>query len=1801
MTRFVNGSNGYKCGQLHSRDEVLKKKNRNEGDKTKFSRVDPNAGCVWHSSEREAPMALNLKSASGAGYTFEDKVAALLLAEMLVGHQSLGNEFGPLDRIERLALKLNPFDDLLLTTRDKNGAEVQCACSVKSNQQITTKGCNAELRANFWALLRSPVFSGLQNAQIGLFCSQINSDVSSAIHALCLQARNEIPSDHCLADKISSEVQRAVFDSFAASGDTTKAGSSERVLSRFVLREFDFEASVSSSDNHAVSLCRQSLKPVTSADPNPEKLWHELQHIAQNLRVSGGSIDRAVLAEKLRPLLSLTDDPLDQAVWAPVRQKTNMWLSEINNALPDGLVLPRKDLADAILKKVQSQKITILTGQSGSGKSAALKSLFEHTAPDNCEKVWIKAEKCIALTDETPAFVDTLKRTRKPTGIFVIDALDGCFDPVAFARIASVIQGLNISETSPWRVVLTCQTMELPRIQQQLAGKLPAILPRETMVTCNDLSEDDMNLVFSKHPHIGQMIWKSPALAPVLHNPKILDLVLRGTITENCSIADEADIADWWWNEQVKGGQAFAVEESVLTDLAERMAETFSSEVVPKSDPNHVQSLNRLIKTGVLRTTPEGRVRFGHDLFADWTRVRRIHPLDTTAAAVFLREHIENPLWLRAIRIHSIRLLGKVESLPQWKDLVAQCWLSDVKGCDGKDLQLLNTLLEGIIYSRTIDSILNLIATELFENDGRLIRAFIAHLLWVGTQPDTFAIAQITKLGADCVGYSSEELERSFRIPSHALWTGIIPFLNNHIEQVLKFVPVELAEIGQLWSKLNGYLSSAGYEDLPEWKQLASLLVSDGELELRLEIARKYRHDDNHRNTRVLIYSTALAAVQQCPDRVKKLALKAAGRMDWEVGDLPVEFDPAWIGEWRSHGSWLTYDTVALPVSSWPDGPHRCVSRDFAKAWMQAGAALPFFKRFPQEACEVTLALLIDWPKRSVPDRRSSQCDHFGFSYNDLVVFPAFWTKGPFILLLRENPLPALRLIIQLVNFATERYSDWWPYQDKAVCQIEFNANSKKVVWLGNLQVYAWNRYPMNTQDYVGCALMALERWFDVTVKKNATVVSAAINQIFEQGQSLAFAGVLVNVGKRHRELFLTGLKPLFFIESLLYLDIQTVTQESSFGGGGFNETLFERKLQAEWYQIPERKQTLSDLCAKWMFEDSRFIPVLKEVSDNWRTKALELPTQDEQVTLLRWATFFDFTSYKAFKMPDGQVVFQCQLPPELDRTKEAQQSLLNSNKLILPFQCYQQLENRLPLNDKQFDEHWQRLLDWKATFAESYDQQDASNIEDRTTDPRHAHAGLLALLVCLGEEQLKKNPARHDEVVNEVKVLLSNPPQLIIFSEEEHHDDFEAFMARIVVHLWVEEPKCKIWRKAVAEYATAYRYRTPWHLYNEAFRLRASSGTTFHELEALILAFANVRQRISLQPPRQRDYKGNKDRQRLVSDFAKGKRPAWSDEWDRLYVVGSALPATRGDRSTYRLDMTLLLHTLGHMDSIHITSCKNIPSLSEAYDIRERRHWINHAVQMVSALVCSIPESFEESASKPLLYEEDRNILYLAAIRLLECSDEERQSILAPLLNNPVAEVISALLDGVSLARYHAEPPLMKEVLAVWETIVFSVYEHQTAIRYADKRHRHDIWRTALLYQASCFRFSQEDEMTALTPLVTALKPIYHWFINEKLLMWDAHEISSLALFLSTKAGKDIQKDVVSWFERKLSKADARFWEKVSNHDGLPKLLQSFWAQDYAMIRHDTTVRKAFTALLTPLVANHNRLALTVQQQLPI
>src|SRR4051812_46117911 len=105
------------------------------------------------SAKKKGVEVPTLKSASGSGFSYEDKVAALLFAEMLAGKSSVGAAWKVTERIERQAGDWEPFGDLLLIVPNQNGQLAKCGCSVKSNRQISANGCSSDLCTDLWALM----------------------------------------------------------------------------------------------------------------------------------------------------------------------------------------------------------------------------------------------------------------------------------------------------------------------------------------------------------------------------------------------------------------------------------------------------------------------------------------------------------------------------------------------------------------------------------------------------------------------------------------------------------------------------------------------------------------------------------------------------------------------------------------------------------------------------------------------------------------------------------------------------------------------------------------------------------------------------------------------------------------------------------------------------------------------------------------------------------------------------------------------------------------------------------------------------------------------------------------------------------------------------------------------------------------------------------------------------------------------------------------------------------------------------------------------------------------------------------------------------------------------------------------------------------------------------------------------------------------------------------------------------------------------------------------------------------------
>jgi hypothetical protein len=448
------------------------------------------------------PIPPSLKSASGAGFTFEDKVAALLLCEMLAGRESLGNRFGVIEKLERQAVDWEPFGDFRLTVPNIAGKLVRCGGSAKSNRQVNSNGCTGDLCAGLWATRGKTVFVQGEDV-LAIFCSTLSHDVHQHLHSLCNQAAESDPLR--LDQKVIHAEARKIYDSFRNPNDNNETGLPGHVLARLVPREFDFEDNASRDEAVALDLCREALSPDTATGQNATDLWDELLQMVQTLRITGGEITREKLTAKLRIKFRLRDDPFDIPAWARIRDFSKAWLNEIDTTLPGGLTIPRIDELQSLRANLEKGRAMPVLGETGSGKSASVKMVGTELEQSGVEVVWIKSERFAELLKSVPNFIEVCRRTRKNNGFLVFDALEGCYEAEALKVIAQAITELASTAETPWQIILICQTPEWSRVVTSLTNHLATGSVMKPHFEFAELSKNDFALVCAAHPSVARL------------------------------------------------------------------------------------------------------------------------------------------------------------------------------------------------------------------------------------------------------------------------------------------------------------------------------------------------------------------------------------------------------------------------------------------------------------------------------------------------------------------------------------------------------------------------------------------------------------------------------------------------------------------------------------------------------------------------------------------------------------------------------------------------------------------------------------------------------------------------------------------------------------------------------------------------------------------------------------------------------------------------------------------------------------------------------------------------------------------------------------------------------------------------------------------------------------------------------------------------------------------------------------------------------------------------------------------------
>lgn len=448
---------------------------------------------------------------------------------------------------------------------------------------------------------------------------------------------------------------------------------------------------------------------------------------------------------------------------------------------------------------------------------------------------------------------------------------------------------------------------------------------------------------------------------------------------------------------------------------------------------------------------------------------------------------------------------------------------------------------------------------------------------------------------------------------------------------------------------------------------------------------------------------------------------------------------------------------------------------------------------------------------------------------------------------------------------------------------------------------------------------------------------------------------------------------------------------------------------------------------------------------------------------------------------------------------------------------------------------------------------------------------------------------------------ILADPPKVKCYGPEEIHDDYESLLARAVVRCWARSPHDVDWRGHVASFVTAYRYRTVLRLFQEALKVRQNLGKAYRELEGFTLAFAVVRKKATqLQFFRTRSKTDAKEIQKWgdkwLPAFAHGKGPEWIEDWSSVEILDEFLhqrsprhvkshERDEVHRRDYGLDMRVILAAFGQF-----------PSLANAHDSKERAHWLGVCGEMVAAFCRTLPSA--DKGGNPEAewhydhWSADEEIFKIVARRLFECESAERRKLWEPIIGLPFAahHHICSLLSYLVIECLSTQPYRVADLVPIWRDIAEHVFTRPKLPK-ANWRDQIEVQKKVLLYDS----VASQDEFWG--PLVEELRPWVKVHLSE---IWDdAHDQSSFARFLTTKAGSTLLIDALVWLQPAWELNSEWFWKTVIEDNDFSELLEHAWRHKFPEIHANPIALKAFKILTLKLAAHHVPIAMEIQQNL--
>lgn len=1392
-------------------------------------------------ARRKAPVRLT--GASGTRY--ENMVAARFLLDMLAGSNSLGAGFGRVTRIDWQARDAGWLaDDLALTCEPSSHEYRSVGISIKSDQQVSARGFPSDFVDLVWGQWlgrgTSRAFQKGRDAVVLVTAplpSSVKSDWTALLSEILLGTADRIAlrlNSNTEDGSQVSNLQRALLTSFACPQryeypvDTAET---VRVLHDVRVLDFDFNSPTSQSRGQALRDCQSIL---TSGDASEaQDLWDRLVGIADERRPAGASLDQRELLAVLRDRIGFRDHPDFRTDWETILRRSRDAMADVETRIANLAQLPRVEDRTSIRQKLASAGICVLVGESGSGKSALAKEI---SLADYPRTVWLTANVLdhASLVDFESAvsirhpLVDILRAA--PTRCLVVfDGIEAYTDR-ALRLAARIATELFSSGAAHVHLLISLQFQSADTRMRQLAAYG---MPRELLeITLVGRPEPGaIQELLSPFPAL-QWLALLPQLRPLLTNLKVLDWFAR-TLPNSQTANDQQyvglttaiDLLWRLWTEIPADGLARS---ALLMGLATAEAETLSRGV-PRTQLGHAeqQTLRGLEQSGLIRIRDD-RVSLAHDLLGDWARLRVLIAED--ASSPNTESRAASPRWQQAVRLFGQRLLEtSVDGQGRWRQSV------ETENEASASAGLLRDLfLDALFQATNAIELLNQTWDTLTARNGALLNRLLDRFLFVASLPDP----RLAVLSDD--QEQATRLQHLFRIPFWPYWGPLLTVLHAFRGDVVRLAPYSAARICALWLRTTP--DELGPHQPMPWRTEAAELAIDIAREIQARNAEGYYYSAGNDGD---VYEAVLYAAPLFPDAAALLCLELAGRRDIapEIADRVTEAHRKQREERTRQGLEESARSKAPPPigiprgprrPAWPDGPRGKVDRKFLEACLTGSPVTGLIKASPDAALEVLLAVSIEEPQHN--DFTRSSLPECGLSYWPEGDPPAYF-RGPFLQFLHLAPNQALSFVIKLTNFGTHRYTEDRFWLDVMVDDVPRH-------WYGDSNVFRWHHdWPLPHGSQIQSSLMALEQWLYEQIDKGIAV-EPWVARIVAESESLAFASLLLDVGKRSPELFFTVLAPLFFTWEIWNWDFQLATiRQSERQPAGYwgrqDPMLF--KLAQDWHHLPHRSEALlwpNGAIARAMLGHRRFHAFFEDVRSAWRG-ALQEDEEPEQLRLL--IERLDPANYTFEERGNEIVPVDFNWPEAIARKNEEDIRKLTERQTIsqLPWRCRKFLDAGTPLPADQLQWLWNFLqtIDTKPPELPSDSSGPLLRLEDVLC------AGI-ALLLSTSRDWLLQDASRMAWCRHKLQATIDNPPAPRRFDSELSigNERWDCFAAECGILLLTVDPGDLLARKLAGAGLLAFNYNTTALTMARAAMARSQLGNAFPQMVAFVIQWAALR-----------------------------------------------------------------------------------------------------------------------------------------------------------------------------------------------------------------------------------------------------------------------------------------------------------------------------------------------------------------------